>query len=463
LDVCKQLGNAVEPSTLLTLYAAKGTVHFLLSEFLPAAQSYQHMLEVARLLGDGAREAEALYLIGNSFLWAHEFEKALQHAEQVKALALAGGFKNSLAAGLYLIGKIHLVLGNLESSSGRFELEEARRCFEEALKLSEEAGDKLLEGFIRFDLVIYHGWKGDYDRALQFQEQATAIGQSRDLALVLLWTSWTGGLCYGGKGEYQKALASLQHALKLSEQLGDKVFKCRALNTLGWVYGELYDLETSLRYNQAAVEIAHELGDPELIRYAEINLGTDYLLLGDLDQAQQFLESVHHACQQPGALGQEWAKHRYSQYLAHSLGELWLGRGDSTRALKFADECLRLAESNSAKKNLVKGLRLKGQALCAQRRMSDAEGAFTEALTIAAEIGNPPQLWKTHQALGEFRELQGELEKASSAYANAVGVIEEVASRLEDPALKRTFLSARPVLELRARIERLGRSPLESA
>ena len=93
-------------------------------------------------------------------------------------------------------------------------------------------------------------------------------------------------------------------------------------------------------------------------------------------------------------------KWRYSQHLYHSLGELWLTKGDAAQALEFAEECLKLAEPTMSRKNLVKGWRLKGQTLLAQGQEEQAEAALTRALTIAREIGNPPQLWKTYQALG---------------------------------------------------------------
>jgi len=82
-------------------------------------------------------------------------------------------------------------------------------------------------------------------------------------------------------------LATLQEALALSDRLGDKVWKCRILNTLGWVHGEIYNLEAAMRYNQEGAEASYKVGDPEIIRNAEINLGDDYLLLGDLDQAPE--------------------------------------------------------------------------------------------------------------------------------------------------------------------------------
>lgn len=149
-------------------------------------------------------------------------------------------------------------------------------------------------------------------------------------------------------------------------------------------------------------------------------------------------------------------KWRYSQHLYHSLGELWLTKGNAAQALEFAEECLKLAEPTMSRKNLVKGWRLKGQALMAQGQREQAEAALARALTLAREIGNPPQLWKTYQALGALYELQADLERARVAYQSALEVIASVAERLQDQELCRTFLAARPVQEIRERLAQAG-------
>jgi tetratricopeptide (TPR) repeat protein len=243
--------------------------------------------------------------------------------------------------------------------------------------------------------------------------------------------------------------------LELSAQLSDKVARPRLLNSLGWVYGELYNLDASLRCNWEAAEIAYTLGEPELIRYAELNLAANYHLLGDLDQAQQYLERVHRAVRQPGKWGDEWMKWRYSQYLYHGLGELWLARGDAEQALSFAGECLGLAERTLTRKNLVKGWRLKGQALAALGRQPEAAEALRQAFVVAREIGNPPQLWQTYRALGQLHEDLGDTQAARSSYARASQVIDEVAGRLRNPEIQRTFLSAHAAQEIRASLARL--------
>ena len=179
-------------------------------------------------------------------------------------------------------------------------------------------------------------------------------------------------------------------------------------------------------------------------------------LLGDLEQAQRYLEKVYADTQQRGQWGEEWMKWRYSQHLYHSLGELWLTKGDAAQALEFADECLKLAEPTMSRKNLVKGWRLKGQALLAQGQGEQAEASLSQALTMARQVGNPPQLWKTYQALGALYESQADLERARVAYQCAMDVIDSAAERLQDQELQRTFLAARPVQEIRERLAQAG-------
>jgi DNA-binding NtrC family response regulator/tetratricopeptide (TPR) repeat protein len=442
LAVCARLGHTVEPAALLRLYAGKGAVHFLRSEFPSSVDAFQRLRAVARQLGDRAKEAEALYQISFGCWRAHEIEHALDYAKQAKALALEIDAKNILAGSLFVRASVYKRAGRLDQEA---------RDYEEALRISREVGDKGLEGLTLVELGSLHDWKGEYEPALRLLEQSATIGRAHNLQYLLLRCLWRLGLARCGQGEYEAALRALREGLELSERLGDKVHKSRILNTLGWVCGELYALERALRYNRQGVEAAYAIGDPEIIRNAEINLGDCYRLAGDLEQAQFYLEKVDQDTQRRGTPGEEWMKWRYAQHLYHSLGELWLTKGDAAQALRCAEACLELASSTTSRKNLVKGRRLQGQAYCRQRRLPEAEAALQRALTSAREIGNPPQLWQTYQALGQFFEQLGRRDQVKSAYASALRVIDGVAIRLQDQELKRTFLAAMPVKELRER------------
>jgi predicted ATPase len=351
LAVCTRIGHTVTPAPLLRLYAGKGAVHFLRSEFLPSIDTYQRLRAVALQLGDRAREAEALYQISFVYHRAHEIEQALDYAEQAKALALEIDAKNILAGSLF-------VRASVNKRAGQFD--QATRDEEETLRLSREAGDKALEGLTLVELGSLHDWQGEYEPALRLLEQSATIGRAHNLQYLLLRCLWRLGLACCGRGEYEAALRALQEGLGLSARLGDKVHKGRILNALGWVYGDLYDFERALHYNRQGAEAAYAIGDPEIIRNVEINLGDCYRLTGNLEQAQFYLGKVYQDIHRRGTPGEEWMKWRYSQHLYHSLGELLLIRGDTGQALQCAEECLKLAVSTTSRKNLVKGWRLQG-------------------------------------------------------------------------------------------------------
>ena len=206
--------------------------------------------------------------------------------------------------------------------------------------------------------------------------------------------------------------------------------------------------------NEQGLAASQKLGDPEIIRNAEINIGDCYLFQGDLGRAQDILEKVYRDSQQRGKWGEEWMKWRYLQHCCHSLGELRLKQVDPQKAIDLAEECLKLAEPTHSRKNVIKGWRLKGEAFLAQGKIAEAEAALNKALGIAQEIGNPPQLWKTCQALGELHERKGEMAQARNAYAQGLRQIETTAAALSETAIRDTFLQAKPVAALRESVAR---------
>ena len=72
---------------------------------------------------------------------------------------------------------------------------------------------------------------------------------------------------------------------------------------------------------------------------------------------------------------------------------------------------------------------------------------------MAEEIGLPGELWQIWAARGELHEQRGEPKEAHGAFFRAAGIVERLAGKIEDEALKEGFLSAprlRRVLEASA-------------
>jgi len=100
---------------------------------------------------------------------------------------------------------------------------------------------------------------------------------------------------------------------------------------------------------------------------------------------------------------------------------------------------LDLAERTGSRKNLVKAWRLTGEIAARERRWDDADAALRRALGFAEAIANPPQVWKTHAAIGRLHALRGELDAADRAHGLAREVVERVRAGLRDPTLRRSL------------------------
>ncbi|MBI5651805.1 MAG: AAA family ATPase [Chloroflexi bacterium] len=439
--ICERLGETVEPETRIQVYAGKAAVHFILSEFRPAIDAYQRVLQLARQIHDREKEADALAQIGFCNFYLHDYQQSLEYATQAKTIATELGSQRVLATAWLVTGLLYAVTGKVV---------ESKNDYEQALQFGESADAKPVQVITRHFLGMVYNWLGIYESSTQIHSRGVGIAQENNLPYPQLIVLWGSSVSAGSRGEYDRAIDCLRQGLALSARVGDKVFKCRMLNTLGWVYLELYALARAIQYNQEGVDLATVIKvAPELLRNAELNLGDAYLFLENWAQAQYWLEKVYRDSQERDKWGEVFMKWRYYQHACHSLGELRLNQGDVASAHALAAECLKIAEATASRKYIVKAKRLMSQVLLTENKYDPAEELLNHALALAQEIGNPPQLWKTWVALGELHARQGTAPRAREAYMNAWQVIDQIARRLHDQELAQIFLAARPVREIR--------------
>ena len=167
-------------------------------------------------------------------------------------------------------------------------------------------------------------------RRLPLQAEALRIAREHNLLVPLLFGLFAYGLTLTGKGDYDEALAMFEEGLVLSEKVGAEVLRHRLLNSLGWLYIELGDLDRAIDLNRQGAEGARKRGDPEMIANAELNLGDIFLAQGDLPWPRS--SSMGSIAWSHDPATSEWMRWRYSIHLFASLGELWLARGDLTKA-----------------------------------------------------------------------------------------------------------------------------------
>jgi class 3 adenylate cyclase/tetratricopeptide (TPR) repeat protein len=450
LEVCDRLGDDTLESAQHAAQS-RAWVNLTVFHLAEALADLERVLAMARRRGDRVREARTLALTGYFLLWAYEYDQMEARLHEALALAQEVGDDEAIYLAEILLWCLWLVVGRHE---------EANAILPRIERLVPANYGPIALGMAGAGIIEARGLQGDFAGALAWLERWRAHVAAEHLVLgtPFLEVDWDEGLVLGGRGEYSRAIAALERVLANCERVGEHLLYERTFNTLGWIYAEVCDYERATQWNARGLPLARQFGNAEVINNTLLNLGDCAMGRGRLDEAEAYYQEVEQVVRHPTP-EQAWMLWRYAQHLFHSYGELWLLRGDPDKATAYADECLALAEPSASRKNIVKGRRLRGQALLAQGHLSEAERELDLALRVAREIGNPPQLWKTRAALGDLRQAQSKPTVARQAYREALGVIDGVAAALTDEALRQTFLGSTEVQRIRERAAPAPRQP----
>jgi class 3 adenylate cyclase/tetratricopeptide (TPR) repeat protein len=443
LEVCDKLGDSAL-ETAVEVTRRRGFVNYTIGNLPGAIADFDRMLTAARRLGDQHLEGMALAYRGWIEGWNHDPETA--EASLRAALDVANkNFEDVRLFASVTLGRMFLVYNRHA---------EAVPFYQAAEVLASSVDDPMVLSWWSIAGKFKTAWEGRFDDALAYFERWRGTPEkSRDIS-ALLGNQWFEALTRCGKGEYEQALMLLENTIAICERIGEIFWWVRVLNTLGWIYGELQDHQRAFEWNSRSLEGAQKASFPnlEVENNARLNLGDNLLAMGRQKEAEAHFQQVEQVVRKPRPQDR-YMLWRYSQHLFHSYGELWLLRGNAEKALSYADECLELAENSNSLKNIIKGRRLRGQALLAQGNLNEAEQELMTALKDARQVGNPPQLWQTHVALGDLRHFQGKNDEAYQAYADALSVVDEVASNLKDQSLRDTFLKSGQIQEIRGKAQ----------
>jgi class 3 adenylate cyclase len=439
LAVCEK-NDDLARAHLIDTAEHRAHVYETSSDYGPALEDYNRVVDACKAAGD--RRREGLVLSMRSYVeWeAHEFAKA--EASSREAIELAGDDMPDVRfAGLVTLWY------NLDVCGKR---PEAREFMPEIQALASEVDTPFFQGLFASLFMLQLNWFGEFEAVERQGEISKSIINRSSLAMAN--TEWSKCLALGGIGEYQRAIKELKLLLKLAKRMGNIFFAIRIYNSIGWMYGEIHHFEEAVKWNTEGMIEAQDAPtlDSEVESNARLNLGDNLVEMGSPDEAENHFKIVESIARNPKP-EDYMSIDNYSAHCYHSYGDLWLLRGEFERALQYAEDCIAVADRSDRPKNMVKGLRLKGQALQALGRLDEAESVLMEALKIAQDIKNPPQLWKTHEAFGAFWDARDQQDEAKMEYESAIHVLENMASGL-DESLRDILLKSKPVELLRKRI-----------
>jgi class 3 adenylate cyclase/tetratricopeptide (TPR) repeat protein len=357
----------------LDLLMRKGKMLFCMGQMDAAKTVFKDLLLEARRLCDHETEAEALFRLGWISFYMHQPRSTQTLLIKAIHLSRQKDFPEILLKATGFLGFVYAVLGNLK---------EAAHLLTEAFDLGVQLDKSEGKAWSLVNLARYYNWIGEFEKTLELCRQLHILNQEIRSPYFRILLYFIQGSAFGALGQMKKAKQQLKDGLKQLEGVDDKFWRPRFLNTLGWVHAETGEFQDAVRLNKQSLEEAISTGDPEIIHNAQINLGENYLALGDLSKAKKMLERVWEEVRKPGISYTRW---RYKTRLFIAMGELYGRLGDNKKGLDFIRRALNLARKSGAKKHQALALLAKSRLL-SQSRPNLIQEALENALTLSLEM-----------------------------------------------------------------------------
>lgn len=412
---------APQPAALLPVFEGRAKTYMLLTRYDEAIADFEEMYAQAHACGNRKKEGESLsqlaYVHWLTFSGKNT-PKVEAYAQKALALAQETGDERILALSLIRLGSVDQVRGNLL---------EADRKFTQALQISERRGYRNPQAQAQDYLCMQAYLQGNYQRSIRFGHKAWAEFQEihdgfNELhALAFLCQAlW-------GAGEYAEALRLTEEGLRKAQERKNDFFVGRILNTFGWYYREFGDVARAAQYDQESLEMGRRLGIANVEISALVNLGLDFVALGQPEKAQRHLESILERVQRDAYGAHKW---RWQMKLLLGLAEVHLSRAEQEQALQFASAGLAQAQATNSSKYVVQGRALEGKILLALRQPQNAIAALQEAYDLAQKIDSPTLIYPTAFALGRQMERSGRQREAQALYTNAQSNVQAMADAI---------------------------------
>ncbi|HLX57696.1 MAG TPA: LuxR C-terminal-related transcriptional regulator, partial [Ktedonobacteraceae bacterium] len=412
-------------------------------DYAQSGDYYQRALTLARTMNDPATLAHSLNRLGNWHLNIEQPQEALRcHLEALATFQALSDWRGK-AATLDLLGMASLLSGDL--IQGTIYCQQAivlLRELDDRQRLISSLVTLMMCGGVYETGTVVLAEVGFAD-SLHFGEQALKIageiGSRSDEAHTLIQMA----MCLGPRGEYARALEVAQRGLAIAEEIEHLQWMTAGHRALGALYLDLLALSEAQQHLELGLALAHEVGSWNWIRIISGFLALVFLLQHDQASADAVLTA---------ALESKAAMHTLGQRLVWvARAELALARDDPTLALHITDQLLASAFGLSNESNIPRLAKLRGEALTRMKQAAEAETILQDARTTALKYGLRPMLWRISLAQGKLAHAQRRYEVAERRFAEALEILELLASNLPDQLFCQHFLQRAHALFPRSR------------
>jgi class 3 adenylate cyclase/tetratricopeptide (TPR) repeat protein len=447
LAVAPRVVPSIPARRITEIYQRRGQVYSLLARYPEAIAEAENMRSHARAAGDRQSEGEALADLALyhwlTVSWDH-IPQVQRASEEALSVAQETGDERVVARSLISLGAVDEIYGKLLERDLKLE---------QALRIGKTRGSQGVIAYALQGLVRAANWRGEFRRAITLGQQGERAAAEIYDGVMELMNQGSRCLAHVGLGEYAEAMTAINDCLTKARDRDNTFLLGVLTNALGWLHQELGDFQRAVEYDRDSADLGQRTGISNVEISALINLGFDYLHLGEPAKALTLLETTLSRAEK-GFGAHRW---RWTMHLCACIADTLLALGDPERALIQVERGFIEARATDSMKYIARFHALRGEVALAARQWSQAEADCREALHIARQIGYPTLTWQAAHLLARSQAGQNNLEAAFATVQLAVDTIDAAATRIPDPALRETFLAWPRVQAVRAEQDRLSR------
>jgi tetratricopeptide (TPR) repeat protein len=254
-------------------------------------------------------------------------------------------------------------------------------------------------------------------------------------------------------GDYQQAFRVTHEVLTKAHERQNMFFLSRIHNQLGWFHRELGAVSRAAELDHESVELGRTHGIAIVEISALVNLGLDYLALGQHERAMSYLAPTLDRVTREASGSHRW---RWKIRLLIGLAELSYITGAYEQALRYAEEGIKEAQATSSQKYMALGWAWRGKIASKLRDAETAGAELQRAFSLAEQLQSPSLVYPIAYDFGQWYESTGKERQAAALYDQAKATIEHMATSIEDDTLRATFLHSALVQTITASVARLG-------
>jgi len=281
LQLQRQGGDRIGENLVLS---SLGDSAFLRGDFVNAQAYYEQTLQSWRSIGYKQSEGRTLSRLASLIIQqASDFDKAKLYSEQALPLSQEAGDRTGEMVAFYNLSDIDLTRNNYQL---------ARTQAEKALGICREISYRYYEGGCLTQLGTIADELGEYARALEDHNQGVAVLREigeRDLMCQILTAS---AIVYYHLGRLDQAVEANRQALAIVGETKNDLVQTRVSTLQGHVLRNLGDLEQAAAAYHQALELSLKLGMPQYANQAQTGLACLALAKGKPAAAQVYMDGI---------------------------------------------------------------------------------------------------------------------------------------------------------------------------